>query len=119
MPLRTSWKFQYRGSALYRASQKLATYHQERRHFWENELTIAEDDLRTTGVDFREQQVTGGTRIDLVIDPPKQARVQECRNKVEEHKKLEEEFDTYARAFQLNPDVNLELDVSDMRFFEL
>lgn len=119
MALRTSWKFQYRGSVLYKYAQELATHHQERRYFWENELTIAEDTLRATGVDFRESQITGGQRIDLVLDPQKQARVQECRNKVDEHKKLEEEYETYARAFQLNPDVNLELDVSDMRFFEL
>jgi hypothetical protein len=119
MSLRRQWRFGYQAGRLVRPADEKREHHRDRARWWQDELEKAEKDLRQHGVEFREYPVTGGTQVNPVLDPTRQARVQECRQKVKDHESLAEEYALYARAFELNPDVELELDAEDVKFFGL
>lgn len=119
MSLRRQWRFAYQAGKLVQPADGKREHHQFRARWWQGELEKAEKDLRQHGVEFREYQVTGGTQVNPVLDPTRQARVQECRQKVKDHEALADEYAIYARAFELNPGAELELDAEDVKFFGL
>lgn len=119
MSQRSQWRFAYQTEGLATAAKGRVEHHRERERWWRDELSKAEGDLRETGVEFREMPETGHVRLDAVLDPQKQRRVNESRTKVREHGKLAEEYEMYLRAFKLNPGAVLELNADDIQFFGL
>ena len=119
MSLRREWKFQYPCSQLQEAAQKKRKYHAERLKWWEIEQKKVMKEVRAKGLDVREQQVTGGKRSEIVIDPTYQRRLDECCSKTEEHRELTNKYQTWERVFELNPTVSVDLDADDIQFFGL
>lgn len=117
--MRQSWKFQYRGDQVLAAAVKKLGYHQDRLKSWQEESLKADKDLRATGLEFREMAITGGARVDAVLDPQKQSRLNECRSKVTEHKTASEGYERWARVLTANQDQLLELDIDDATYFGL
>ena len=119
MSLRDKLQFDYSGLTLAAACEKKRDYHALRQATWDVELVTAKEAFKGAGVEFREYQITGGTRMDAVIDPAKQARLNECQGKVEEHRKKREEYDRWARGFRANSDAHFALDPDDIAYFGL
>ena len=119
MSLRDKLQFDYAGQVLAEACERRRDHHAQRREFWEAELETAKAAFRGAGVEFREYPVTGGTRLDAVIDPPKQARLNECQGKVAEHRGKAEEYDRWARGFRANAECRFALDPDDIAYFGL
>ena len=119
MANRREWKFAYPADRLRRAAAEKKAYHQERHRFWTKELKKAENEVRNHGIDFRDYQVTGGSRLEAVIDPSLAKRYSESRRKLEKHQDRIDEYDRFERAFAKHLDDSYELDIDDMTFFGL
>ena len=119
MSLRDKLQFDYAGETLAVACEKKRDHHESRQAFWAAELVTAKEAFKGAGVEFREYPVTGGTRMDAVIDPARQARLNECQGKVAEHQKKREEYDRWARGFRANADSHFVLDPDDIAYFGL
>ena len=90
-------------------------HHEERLGVWCDALALAESDLRERGVEFRDQQVSGGARVDVILDPNRQRRVEECRGKVREHEHCLEGYRvTLLGLAQQNPDATYPCTVDDI-----
>lgn len=119
MSLRDKLQFDYTGETLAAACEKRRDHHAGRREWWEDELAKAKDAFKDAGVEFREYPVTGGTRLDAVIDPPKQQRLNECQGKVSDHRDKAETYDRWARGFRANASAHFALDPDDIAYFGL
>jgi hypothetical protein len=119
MSLRSKLEFDYTGQAVAGACEKKRDHHQARLDFWQAELAAAKDAFRTAAVEIGEYPVTGGTRLQAVIDPAKQQRMDECHRKVEEHRGKIEEYDRWHRGFTANSDSHFALDPDDIAYFGL
>jgi len=117
--LRNELWFSYAGGVLASACADQVTYHEERLEFWEAEQGQAEARLRESGVEFRVRPVTGGERLDAVVDPQRQARLNECYAKVEQHRRQVEDFQRWQRSFETNSEAAFELDAEDVAYFGL
>ena len=118
--MRRNWKFNYKGSDLLEPTKKKVEHHAERLAFWREELMKAQTELKEKGIVMREHQMTGShQRQEAVLDQGLQYRVSECHGKTEEHRKLHEDYERYVRAFELNPESELELDIDDIAYFGL
>lgn len=116
---RHEWTFHYKALDVAAAASERAAYHSLRERTWLDTLDQAERDLREKGVDFRDREVTGGNRIEAVVDPELSNRVNECRQKVEHHRRKGEEYQAYAVVLGAHPDDQLHLAVDDVQFFGL
>lgn len=94
MSLRHDWRFGYQASDLLVAAQERADHHTERCRWWTEQLDQAEADLQAK-------------------------RAQKCRQKIKDHAYRGDKYARFVRAFALNPEAVLELDVSDIEFFGL
>jgi hypothetical protein len=119
MGLRREWRFSYAAGNLAGPAEEKAKYHREREAWWLLQREKAEAELRQHGVEFRDYPVTGGTQVQPVLDPARQARLTECMQKIKHHADLAAEYETYLRAFRRSGDARLELDIDDVRFFGL
>jgi hypothetical protein len=119
MSLRDKLQFDYAGETLAVACEKKRDHHTERRQWWEAERETAKAAFKEAGVEFREYPVTGGNRLEAVIDPPKQARLNECQQKVTDHHLRAGEYDRWARGFRANADAHFALDPDDIAYFGL
>lgn len=119
MGQRQQWTFEYSAQTVCEAASCKVVYHRERADFWRGELATAEAELREHGIEFREYDVTGGRRLDPVLDPQRQQRVQECRHKLAEHERNIEEYEAYRLALKDNLGATVRLDVDDIKFFDI
>lgn len=119
MSLRDKLQFDYTGGTLAVACEKKRDHHASRQQWWNTELEAAKEVFRAAGVEFREYPVTGGSRLQAVIDPPNQQRLDECQAKVTGHEKRREEYDRWARGFRANADSHFALDPDDIAYFGL
>lgn len=116
---RDSWTFPYTGKELLRFATGRMEYHQARERFWEEEESKTEEEIRSKGISLQEYAVTGGTRFEAKIDTSLGTRLTECREKVEKHRALKEQFEVFVMEFGRNPDRSFELAPADIRFFGL
>lgn len=116
---RESWSLEIRASVLAEAAGVKANFHLSRKAFWEGELEAAEKALKEEGIDFRSNAISGGYRTDVVIDPERQRRVNECRERMETHKRLFEEYDGYVRFLTFAGEREMSLRPDDITFFDL
>ena len=72
------------------------------------------------GVEIREHQVTGGQRLEAVLDPPLAARLNEARGKVEEHERHWRDYERWASALDRYGDTHeILLHADDLAFFRI
>ena len=120
MSLRPGWRFEFTTDVLLPAAQKKLAHHRERHETWTARLREAEAELKEKGVSLKEHAVSGGEmRHEAVIDYTYQQRVNECSEKMHKHARSVERYERWERAFQLNPEKSLQLDVDDIEFFGL
>ncbi len=119
MANRREWKFKYQASSLKDASQKRKQYHEKRLKYWTKEVERAEQELREHGIDFRDFHVSGGNRLEAIIDPGLMRRYQESKRKLDKHKERIREYDRFVRTFTRHSTEEYELDIDDMEFFGL
>jgi hypothetical protein len=119
MPLRDEWKFRYTCSDLIAPTEAKAKHHRERETFWTGELEKAKEKVRSGGAVVREHPISGGTRMQVMIDPEVQGRANECAEKVRSHRESAEEYERWLRVFRGNGDASVELDAKDVEFFGL
>lgn len=120
--LRGDWKVKVPALQVVEAATERREHHINRKHWWENQLAIAEKDLRENGVEMREQPITGGNRLQAILDPERSRRVEECRAKVESHRQRAEEYQAYIHTLNLiikEGEGAVELGVSDVQFFRM
>lgn len=119
MPNRDHWDFMYVSSDVAAAASVKREHHVNRIAFWEREQDDVVEQLRSAGVEVIEHQVTGGARHDVQFDPALTKRLSECRAKLHEHRQRVLTYEAFAKGLAANPNVMLELDVDDIRFFGL
>ena len=119
MANRSEWTFTYQAPRLMEASKARKEYHEKRLEFWTREKKKAEKEVRDHGIDFRDYPVTGGSRLEAVIDPSLAKRYTESERKLKKHKAGIEEYDRFERAFAKHSSEVYQLDIDDMAFFGL
>jgi hypothetical protein len=118
--LRAEWVFTYRAEEVAAAAVRRRDHHRGRLDFWELAFEDADEKLRSEGVDFRDLEVTGGQRTEVVVDPQLMARVNECRVKIKMHTEKHDEYARWARALEgLPPSDRMSLHVNDIHYFDL
>lgn len=117
---RNAWRFPFPVSVVRDATQERADHHIARCRWWKTELDAAEKKLRSEGLSFREQPVSGGNRLDAVIDPTLSGRVAECRAKIREHISAGDDYLAMLTGLaRFGDDDTIELDADDIRHFGL
>lgn len=122
MALREKWSARLPAKRVGLAASQRLGYHRGRATWWQNELEKAEADLRANGIELREMPITGGNRLQPMFDPQRQARVEECREKVRGHHQEADKYEAYVNALGIigeHGDGTVEVDVADICYFEL
>ena len=116
MALRKEWKFEYSAAVLLDKTVQRITYHEQRLAFWKGEEATA-DKRAKASAQFKEYPITGGTRTELVLDPTEQARLDECRRRLNHHREWLRGYAAFQDVFQQNLGSQLVLDVDDIVYF--
>lgn len=118
---RQEWKFRFTAKEVAEAVHRKVVHHASRLEFWQGEAELAEVKMRSEGIKLTAQPVTGGHRLQALIDPTIGQRMEECRSKIQEHERKREEYAAYLRAAQIAVEQGelLTVDVDDIRFFGL
>lgn len=118
---RHEWEFELPVSELADACKIKSRHHTDRLEYWKIELQEAEEALKTSSIQVKEYDVTGGKRRDLSFDPSLKNRFNECEDKIEKHKRKIKEFERYHRALGSRSAAGrfLNLTLSDWEFFGL
>lgn len=115
---RTNWQLQYSASNLAVEVDRAREYHIDRQDWWENEAAVTRDKIGEDGLQVREQQITGGIRHDVVIDPTLSARLSECESKISGHRSRVETLGSWLDFLRAS-ERTLILTASDADFFEI
>lgn len=117
--------FQFSGAAIAGAAFAERDYHKERLTWWRTEQQAQIDKANglTAIVKVREQQVTGGKRVEVYADitgvQEINWRLQECGNKIDLHRRLADEYNLKGAAYETQGARAYELDPSDVQYFRL
>jgi hypothetical protein len=111
--------FQFSGKQISDAAQAEHDYHRERVAFWQIEQDRAAERARAAGVDVREYAVTGGKRVQMVVDPDIQTRLNEAGSKIDSHRAASDKFKIEADCYGTQPDRSYELHPDDVIYFRL
>lgn len=116
--MRAEWTVQWSAQSVREAALRQMAYHEGRVVFWKSHRDDAEEDLRTSGLELRSMPVTGGDRIDAVVDPLKARRLEECRQKVAGHEELCKQYRQWAEFLE-NSGAVFNLNFGDFEFFAM
>jgi hypothetical protein len=116
---RLNWTFQYGAEVLGEAAKARQQHHEARLLFWETTKAVAETELRDSGISLRDYEVSGGKRIEAVVDPSLSNRYSEATERVDSHYFKLGEYDRYIRAFAASGSKVFELTIDDMNYFGL
>lgn len=123
MAKRHEHTFEFTASTIARAALSQAAYHEDRLEYWKGEFEKSGDTVKKTAkIEFREQQVTGGSRIDIAVnygDPIAYRRMMEAQDKIQEHRKLAEAFRSDSTVYSTQTNRLYEMAVDDVRFYRL
>ena len=101
--MRQEHEFHFSAAVIAKAATEEAQYHREREAYWRSEYETSIQRVKeTAGVKFIEREVTGGKRIDIVVDygdPAAYSRMQESFNKIESHMGAAERYESDARVY--------------------
>jgi hypothetical protein len=116
---RSEHTFQFLGKQIGVAAQTEADYHRDRVEWWKSEQDKAIEKAKAAGVEIREMDVTGGKRVDVVLDPSVQSRLSECASKINSHRQAHDRFQIEAAAYASQPDRAYELHPDDIVYFRI
>lgn len=124
MSLRDKWSVKLPATQVAAQARMRAEHHRGRQAFWAEQLATAEQELRAHGLEFRELPVTGGNKLQAVMDPGRVDRVEECRRKVIQHERQAADYEAYRilldlLAIQNQGTMYVDLDSSDVVYFGL
>lgn len=124
MSNRLEHHFGFAAGEIAAAADLEAEYHEERRAYWQGQYGLAKVKVQeSAGVRFVEQEVTGGTRMDLVIDygdPNAWKLMQEAWTKMIAHREAAERFRSDAALYgSQDPGRTYELSSDDVHYFRL
>ena len=111
--------FQFNGKQIAEAARGEHEYHERRLDFWKGEQQKAIAIAKEAGVEVNEYDVTGGKRVDVVIDPSVGQRLNECANKIQKHNSAADKFQIEAAAYGTQPERAYELHPDDIVYFRL
>ena len=97
---RTKWTFHYQAEEVRAGAEAKVEHHESRYDFWTGERAAILGQIKETGLDVRNYEVTGGSRADVVIDPTLQKRLTECESKVREHSNAIEDYSRWVAVFE-------------------
>jgi hypothetical protein len=121
--LRAQHAFEFKASEIANAATAEAQYHRERMLFWSDAYGKAITTVQATAqVEFKEYEVTGGTRMDAVVnygDPAAWKRAQEAWAKMHEHRLAAERLRTDAALYGSQGERVYELNSDDVHYFRL
>ncbi len=117
--LRNDIRFSYGGAVLATACRERKDHHDARLEYWRAELESAKAAYREAGIQIREHQVTGGTRLSGVIDTEREQWMNKCQEKVRAHESRAGEYGRWLRGFEVNSGMFFDLDPDDIAFFGL
>jgi hypothetical protein len=115
---RNDWRVQVSSAKLAAQSQQRAQYHEQRLTWWKDEEAKAREAIRDSGVEYREQQVTGGERFEAIIDPSLSRRLSECGQKINNHRSGADEYLRWAAFLAAMNGVALTLSREDFHYFQ-
>ncbi len=117
---RNSHLFQFSASQIHDAAKAEAEYHVQRTAFWKEEQKKAIAKAKEAGVEIREYDVTGGTNVEVVLDPSVSNRLQQCANKIRSHQGEADRFQIEADAYGSQmAEKYYEVDPDDVVYFRL
>lgn len=116
---RNEHTFQFTGQAIADAAKQEHDYHAKRVEWWKNEQEEAVKRAREAGVEVREVDVTGGKRVDVVLDPTVSIRLQECVNKITAHQRAADRFQIEDAAYRTQAVRTFDLHPDDVVYFRL
>lgn len=120
MTVRNEWRFQFSASVISKAAKDEAAYHEERLDWWKIEQERATEQAKAASVVVRKHEVTGGKRVEVVLDPSVSKRLQECESKISAHRAAFDDFKRWADAMSaMQPRQNYDLDPDDVAYFRL
>lgn len=123
MTKRNEHTFQFKANQIAEAAEKQALYHEKRLAFWKKEydhaVVIVE---KTIGAKLIRQRVTGGYRIDVVVDygdPTAYKRLNEAFEKMESHRESAEQFHSDHQVYSTQADRSYEMALDDVQYYHL
>ena len=120
---RAEHRFQFNANMIALAAKAEAEYHWGRMTFWSDAYGKAITEVQATArVEFKEYEVTGGTRMDAVVnygDPAAWKRAQEAWSKMHEHRLAAERLRTDAALYGSQGERVYELNSDDVHYFRL
>jgi hypothetical protein len=116
---RTEHTFQFTGKQISEAAAAEYDYHAGRVAWWKAEQEKAIEKAKGAGVEIRESDVTGGKRVDVILDPSVQSRLSQCASKINEHRGAADSFQIQAATYGSQPERSYELHADDVIYFRL
>lgn len=116
---RSNWQVQWPATDLRAEVTKAAAYHRQRLTWWAEEAETVKSKIGEDGLQVREQQITGGVRHDVVIDPTLSARLGECEQKQRGHRARAEALEGFDTFLEQKTGQQVTLLPADVEFFEI
>lgn len=117
---RTKWTFQYTAADIITAASKKVEHHLERAEWWAKERAKAETAIKESGIEIRENEYTGGAKVEVLVDATLGKRLAECNKKIGYHTHMVDVFMRWQSATKRwAADHVEELDIDDVEFFGL
>jgi hypothetical protein len=113
---RHQWEFKYLALDVLRAAESEMHYHEAREEHWATERLVAEDSLREEGIEMIHHEVTGGTQVNVQLDPEKAKWLNTCQQKLREHHQKVTEFSAWVHILGGRTE-ELSLHHDDVLFF--
>lgn len=123
MTERSKHLFNFNADKIAAAAKAEGNYHEERLAYWKLELAKAIEQVKETAkLIVKEHEVTGGSRLELIIDYGDRtaySRMQESHNKIERHRESAERFKSDSSVYGSQNKRNYDLDADDVHHFRL
>ncbi len=111
--------FQFTGKQISDAAGAECIYHKDRTVWWKREQETAIAAAKSTGVEVREFDITGGKNVQIVLDATLNSRLTECANKINSHRNAADKFQIEAACYGTQAERSYELHPDDVIYFRL
>jgi hypothetical protein len=127
---RHEWTFKYSGTKLAEAARHQLEFRISRIAAWEAKKEEVMAQIRESGMTIKEDlaahmlmntmkysATNQNSGPQIVIDQTMQDNLNECFQKINEHKGLEKQYSAWVQVFEANPEAHLDLHQDDWIFF--
>lgn len=116
---RNEHTFQFTGNQIAQAAEREHEYRLGRLAWWKAEHEKAIEQATSACTEIREHDVTGGKRVEVIIDPSVTKRLTECTNKILDHTSAADKLQIEAAVYRSQGDRVYELHPDDVIYFRL